>query len=107
MISFVFADDLDKATCASPASIRPRRVPLMTRHNDSVHQSRTGRASATGPRESAGRAVPAGSSLPNDPAPCQRREAGRLPRGRPPAADQALTAPPGWITMTLWQPADR
>jgi len=53
------ADDLDRATRAGPGSIRPRRVPLMIRHNDSVHQSRTGRASTTGPRKSAGRAVPA------------------------------------------------
>jgi len=31
----------------------------------------------------------------------------RAPICRPPAADQALTATPGWITMTLRQPADR
>ena len=37
------ADELDRATRADPASIRPRPAPLMTRHNDSVHPARTGR----------------------------------------------------------------
>jgi len=30
------ADELDRATRARPVGIRPRSVPLMTRHNDSV-----------------------------------------------------------------------
>ena len=35
------ADELDRAARGGPASIRPRPVPLMTRHNDSVHPALT------------------------------------------------------------------
>jgi len=59
------ADELDRATRARPVGVWPRPVPLMTRHNDSVH--RRGPAGhpprAGNPRPGAGR----------------RRDAGHLP----------------------------